>query len=343
MTEIYLIRHAEAEGNLYRRMQGQYNSLVTQPGLAQIAELRRRFLPVHIDAVYSSDLYRAWRTAQAVSEPRGLTVTPLRELREMSVGIWEDLSFGQIQKYESQQLVDFVQMQWDLSLEGGESYDVLSARIYGALRRLAETHDGKTIAVVSHGLAIRTFAARVMGITNTEGLNKRVAHVDNTAVTKLIWDGRLFNIEYYNDSGHLTDEQSTLYQHRWLRNKNSLSLQDLRFEGTKQEREVFIGDEPAGALVLDFDEGRAKNTGVIRRFTLFPGSRGQGLGIQLIGEAISAFRKEGFAKMRITMPQGFEDAGGYFIKCGFSCAPGQTDTYELRIGIPKIGESADEL
>ena len=35
MTTIYLIRHAEAEGNLYRLAHGQYNSLVTPRGYLQ--------------------------------------------------------------------------------------------------------------------------------------------------------------------------------------------------------------------------------------------------------------------------------------------------------------------
>ncbi len=39
MTTIYLIRHAEAEGNLYRRIHGQYDSLVTKRGYKQIAAL----------------------------------------------------------------------------------------------------------------------------------------------------------------------------------------------------------------------------------------------------------------------------------------------------------------
>ena len=30
MTTIYLIRHAEAEGNLYRRAHGWYNSTITR-------------------------------------------------------------------------------------------------------------------------------------------------------------------------------------------------------------------------------------------------------------------------------------------------------------------------
>ena len=32
MTTIYVIRHAEAEGNLYRIVQGQHNSFITPRG-----------------------------------------------------------------------------------------------------------------------------------------------------------------------------------------------------------------------------------------------------------------------------------------------------------------------
>ena len=43
MTTIYLIRHAEAEGNLYRLAHGQYNSTLTPRGYRQLSVLRRRF------------------------------------------------------------------------------------------------------------------------------------------------------------------------------------------------------------------------------------------------------------------------------------------------------------
>lgn len=39
VTKLYLVRHAEAEGNLYRRIQGQYDSLITDNGYRQIAAL----------------------------------------------------------------------------------------------------------------------------------------------------------------------------------------------------------------------------------------------------------------------------------------------------------------
>jgi probable phosphoglycerate mutase len=59
MTKIYLIRHAEAEGNLYRRAQGHWDGKITDLGRKQIEALADRFKDVRIDAVYSSDLSRA--------------------------------------------------------------------------------------------------------------------------------------------------------------------------------------------------------------------------------------------------------------------------------------------
>ena len=41
MTKIYLVRHAQAEGNLYRRAHGMYDSCVTPQGYAQIAAFCR--------------------------------------------------------------------------------------------------------------------------------------------------------------------------------------------------------------------------------------------------------------------------------------------------------------
>ena len=66
MTTIYLVRHAEAEGNAYRRIHGQYDSLITPNGLRQIEALSKRFAEVPVDACYASDLYRTRKTAEAV-------------------------------------------------------------------------------------------------------------------------------------------------------------------------------------------------------------------------------------------------------------------------------------
>ena len=65
-TKLYLIRHAEAEGNLFRVAHGQYDSNITPRGYRQLAYLRRRFQDIRLDAVYGSDLTRAHTTASAL-------------------------------------------------------------------------------------------------------------------------------------------------------------------------------------------------------------------------------------------------------------------------------------
>ena len=89
MTTIYLIRHAEAEGNLYRIAQGQHESILTDRGWRQVQALERRFEGVHIDAVYTSDLYRTCATASAICRPRDLKPIRRKDLREICVGDWE--------------------------------------------------------------------------------------------------------------------------------------------------------------------------------------------------------------------------------------------------------------
>ena len=94
MTTVYLIRHAEAEGNLYRRVHGWYDSLITENGYRQIAALRGRFADVPIDAVYSSDLFRTMTTAGAIYKRRGLELHTDPGLREIGGGVWEDKTWG---------------------------------------------------------------------------------------------------------------------------------------------------------------------------------------------------------------------------------------------------------
>ena len=106
-TKIFLVRHAEAEGNLFRVAHGQYDSTVTPQGYRQLACLRERFREERIDAVYGSDLTRTRTTASALYVPRNLPFRPLPLLREIRLGAWEQMSWGDIQRMDPQMYIDF--------------------------------------------------------------------------------------------------------------------------------------------------------------------------------------------------------------------------------------------
>ena len=95
-TTVYIIRHAEAEGNVYRRCHGQYNALLTTRAYKQLPYLAKRFENVPLAAVYSSDLFRALQTAHAFADMLGLDVTADARLRERSFGQWEGMTRDEI-------------------------------------------------------------------------------------------------------------------------------------------------------------------------------------------------------------------------------------------------------
>ena len=97
MTKIYLIRHAEAEGNLYRRIQGRWDGSITPLGLQQIDALAQRFRREHIDALYCSDLSRARATAEAITRYHDIPAVVTPRLTEICMGVWEGRAWGDIE------------------------------------------------------------------------------------------------------------------------------------------------------------------------------------------------------------------------------------------------------
>ena len=185
MTELYLIRHAEAEGNVFRRLHGQYNSRITPNGLKQIAALQERFRDVNIDAVYASDLYRTCRTAQAIYVPKGLELHKEPRLRELNCGIWEDLPFGWLAMFDRERNRTFSFDPQNWSVEEGETFPVYTDRFLEALEEIARRHEGQTVAIFSHGMVMRGILQRLFFPEE-----KDLGHAENTAVTKLLWDGK---------------------------------------------------------------------------------------------------------------------------------------------------------
>ena len=108
MTKIYLIRHAEAEGNLYRIAHGWHNGLITNyRGYQQIDALRQRFQDVDIDAVYASDLYRTQITARAIWLPKALPLHLEPAFREIHMGVWEDHPWHELNKLHPEEMYHF--------------------------------------------------------------------------------------------------------------------------------------------------------------------------------------------------------------------------------------------
>lgn len=228
MTEIYLIRHAEAEGNVYRRIQGWYNSRLTEKGHRQVEALKKRFEGVRVDAVYSSDLLRTQLTAGAIADPRGLPVVSLPGLREVGMGDWEDKPWGDAERYDREQLSCFNSAPHRWNVPGCETFEKQRERIVGTVRAIAERHDGQTVAVVSHGAILRVLMLAAENLPPSE-IN-RVVHCDNTAVSLMTYDNGAMRMEYTGDTAHLKGEKSAFMRQSWWKNKSGFDSASMWFK-----------------------------------------------------------------------------------------------------------------
>ena len=152
---VYIIRHAEAEGNIYRRCHGLYDSLLTPRAYQQLPCLAKRFESVPLAAVYASPLFRARTTAKAVAEPHGLSVELRNDLHEIDMGDWEDLPWAELPHAWPEQYAKWCSRPWEAAPPHGETVMQAGERMLNEVRRLAQENAGKSIAVVTHGSAIR--------------------------------------------------------------------------------------------------------------------------------------------------------------------------------------------
>lgn len=359
MTRIYIVRHAEAEGNIYRRAHGWYDSLITENGYRQIAALRQRFAGEHIDAVYSSDLFRTRTTAGAVCAPRGMEPVERRSLREIGFGDWEDRTWGDMERADGARLALFYQSSSDWRAPGGESFAEVMERMRHTVYQIAHAHPGQTVAVFSHGSAIRCLqgALRDMAPEDMRGLGQ----CDNTGVTCVEVGYERHNIVFENDNAHLPEEISTLaHQHWWksdpkkydvnlwfrpldmegesgvyfdarkdawqdihgsLRNFDGAGfLDDARRCRDYDHRAVVCalrGERIAGVLQLDLERDADQGVGYIPFVYMLPDSRRQGLGVQLLGQAVSTYRSLGRQYLRLRCAPDNEVAQRFYRRYGF--------------------------
>jgi len=227
MTKIYLIRHAEAEGNLYRRVQGHYDGQITPLGRVQIDALAERFRGERIDALYSSDLSRTIATAGAIARYHDLPIYTTPALREVGMGVWENQAWGDITYAHPAEYQAFSNDPDRWQIEGCEPFPAVTRRMVSAVSALAKRHEGQTIALVSHGMAIRSLLSAVLGVPSREIAS--LPHGDNTAVSLLHGERGVLTVEYCNDNSHLDPGSSTFARQSWWRSRTGTDFNNLRF------------------------------------------------------------------------------------------------------------------
>ena len=144
MATLILARHGETDWNRDGIWQGHGDPPLNELGRRQAAELAVRLADMSIDALYSSDLRRAYETAEIIAAAKGLEITADSDLREIDIGAWSGLTRAQIEERFP-----------GMDRQDGETSDAFDARAVGVLHRIANAHEHQRVLVVTHGGVVR--------------------------------------------------------------------------------------------------------------------------------------------------------------------------------------------
>ena len=195
----YLIRHGEIDANVERRWHGSTDSELNKKGRQQAERLANHIATNHpeISAVYHSPLRRTRHTAIPLAKKLDLDPRPEENLREYSIGELENTPYEEL--HTRHDFFANIAENQDFAPPGGESPNEVCVRMIEAFTRLGNLHQGREIAMVSHGAA--------MGIALSHLLEHRVYpfhtyHMANTGYSKLIWSAEP-KLEIFNACEHL--------------------------------------------------------------------------------------------------------------------------------------------
>ena len=90
VTDFILIRHGQTKENIEGRLQGHFDGSLDETGIRQAHAVAARLAGEHAAVLYSSDLKRAYKTAEIIARNLQLPVRALRELREWHLGELEN-------------------------------------------------------------------------------------------------------------------------------------------------------------------------------------------------------------------------------------------------------------
>ena len=161
---IYLVRHGKIQtGGDQRCYIGQSDLPLTEEGVRQAERMRERLVQTGVKAVYCSDLERSVKTARILAQNSGYPVIVRPELREVSLGEWEGLSFAEVIRHYHDK---FEARGADIAyyrIPGGESFVDCSQRVLRIFHQIV-TEMEDSVAIVGHAGVNRLILCNLLGM-----------------------------------------------------------------------------------------------------------------------------------------------------------------------------------
>ncbi|GAB1392486.1 histidine phosphatase family protein [Rhodocyclaceae bacterium] len=150
-TRLCFIRHGETDWNAGKRVQGQIDVPLSTVGHAQARATANALKDEGLAAIYSSDLIRAYQTAEAAAHLADLPVQLHAGLRERHYGVFQGLTYDEANQRYPADYVRHKARDVRFVPPGGESLLDFAARLERAFDEIVRRHVGQAVAIFTHG------------------------------------------------------------------------------------------------------------------------------------------------------------------------------------------------
>jgi probable phosphoglycerate mutase len=198
---VYVVRHGATDWNQSGRIQGHMDIPLNETGRAQARLVSRRLATIRATALYSSDLLRAYETAQIIGQAAGLCVVQKPGLREINFGVWQGLSSPQIRERDPDVYAARRANPYDVAPAGAETWRSFYDRAVQAVDEILAVTEAERVVVVTHSGVCTVLGLRALGFDCT---GKRTFDSHNCGIHMLAVHGDTWRAVALNDITHLT-------------------------------------------------------------------------------------------------------------------------------------------
>jgi len=199
MTEIILVRHGETEWNIKEIFRGRTDIELNETGIKQAELLAEYLSQVEMEAIYSSPLKRALKTAEVIASYHNLHVEIAPGLIDFDYGERQGLPHQEVKNKYKELYTEWIKNPHRVKMPGGESLNDVRRRAIGVVDDIVSQYEG-TIALVSHRVVNKVLICTLLGLDNSHFWNIKQ---DVCGITTFIYKDERFILIRHNDTSHL--------------------------------------------------------------------------------------------------------------------------------------------
>ena len=199
MTEIILARHGETKWNMEEIFRGRIDIELNETGIKQAELLAEYLSDVEIQAIYSSPLKRALKTAGIIASRHKLDIEITHGLIDLDFGKWQGLTTKEVKERYNQLYTEWIDSPHRVKIPAGESLNDIRERAIKVVDEAIAKYQG-TIVLVSHRVVNKVLICALLGLDNAHFWNIRQ---DTCGITIFTYENKRFTLTEHNNTSFL--------------------------------------------------------------------------------------------------------------------------------------------